>query len=198
MKAGLYCRCSGEAQNTEGQERELRAYCQRQGWTVAGVYDDSGISGAKADNRPELAKLLRDAAEGRIGVVVVWKVDRLARSTVDLLNILTTLQKSGVHFCSSTQSIDTSSSLGKMILTLLGCVAEMERDTLIERIHVGIRTAKMNGVRFGRPRAGFDVNGALAMKRDGASWGEVATAVKVSKATVRRVLVPLLKTPRAA
>lgn len=198
MKAGLYCRVSGDSQNTEGQVRELRAYCQRQGWTVFGVYDDSGISGAKADNRPALAKLLRDAAEGHVQVVVVWKVDRLARSTVDLLNILTTLQKSGVHFCSSTQSIDTTSALGKMILTLLGCIAEMERDTLIERIHVGIRTAKMNGVRFGRPRAGFDVNTALQMKRGGASWGEVAAAARVSKATVRRVLAPLLKNPRAA
>jgi DNA invertase Pin-like site-specific DNA recombinase len=99
-----------------------------------------------------------------------------------------------VDFISSTQNIDTTTSMGKMVLTFLGAIAEFERETIVERINSGISRAKAEGVRFGRPRSGFDVNKALEMKRNGKSWNDIAKALGVSKATVRRTLTPLLKT----
>lgn len=123
MKAGIYIRVSTDSQTTQNQRRELEAYCERQGWKVAGAYDDSGISGAKAD-RPALNRLLNDAAAGKIGVVVVWKIDRLARSVVHLLQVLQQLQAAGVAFVSTTQQIDTTTAYGRMVLTFLGAVAE--------------------------------------------------------------------------
>ena len=80
-------------------------------------------------------------------------------------------------------------------MTFLGAIAEFERDTIIERVRSGIERAKANGVRLGRPRIGFDFNEALRMKRNGSSWGDVAKALNVSSATVRRAITPLLKNP---
>jgi DNA invertase Pin-like site-specific DNA recombinase len=138
--------------------------------------------------------MLRDSAKGKFEVLMVFKVDRLARSTSDLLHILQQLKANGVDFISSTQNIDTTTSMGKMVLTFLGAIAEFERETIVERINSGISRAKAEGVRFGRPRSGFDVNKALEMKRNGKSWNDIAKALGVSKATVRRTLTPLLKT----
>ena len=195
-KVALYLRVSTTSQTCENQRRELETYCQRQGWVIAKVYEDSGFSGSKSD-RPALNEMLTDAAKSKFAVLVVWKIDRLARSTSDLLNILLTLKNYGVDFCSTTQAIDTTTSYGKMVLTFLGAIAEFERDTIIERVKSGIERAKANGVKLGRPRIGFDVNQALQMKRGGSSWGIMAKELKVSSATLRRSLTPLLKNPTA-
>jgi DNA invertase Pin-like site-specific DNA recombinase len=193
-KVALYLRVStSKNQTVESQRLELEAYCQRQGWVIAQTYEDSGISGTKYD-RPALQQMLRDSAKGKFEVLMVFKVDRLARSTSDLLHILQQLKANGVDFISSTQNIDTTTSMGKMVLTFLGAIAEFERETIVERINSGISRAKAEGVRFGRPRSGFDVNKALEMKRNGKSWNDIAKALGVSKATVRRTLTPLLKT----
>lgn len=83
MRAALYVRVStaNNSQTTSNQVRELEAYCQRQGWTVADIYDDTGVSGSKAE-RPELNRMMKDAAERKFDVVACWKVDRLARSVM--------------------------------------------------------------------------------------------------------------------
>ena len=195
-KVALYLRVSTSSQTCENQKRELDAYCQRQGWVIAKVYEDSGYSGSKSD-RPALNAMLADATFGKFAVLVVWKIDRLARSTSDLLNILMTLKSHGVDFCSTTQAIDTTTSYGKMVMTFLGAIAEFERDTIIERVKSGIERAKANGVKLGRPRTGFDVHRALQMKQGGSSWGDIAKELKVSSATLRRGLTPLLKNPKA-
>jgi DNA invertase Pin-like site-specific DNA recombinase len=194
-KVALYYRVSTRRdQTTENQRIELRRYCERQGWQVAGEYDDSGVSGAKGD-RSALAQMMQDAARGRFKVVCVWKIDRLARSVADLLNILATLRSQGVDFVSTTQAIDTTTSYGKMVMTFLGAIAEFERSLIVERVKVGIERAKSEGVRFGRPRVGFDVSRALQMKRQGRTWGQVARELGVAHSTVRRIVTPLLKSP---
>ena len=201
-RVGLYLRVSTKrdsakgGQTTQNQMGELQKYCERQGWAVAEVYDDSGVSGAKSD-RPSLSRLLKDAAQGRFDVVAVWKIDRLARSVADLLNILATLRSHGVDFVSTTQAIDTTTSYGKMVMTFLGAIAEFERDLIVERVKVGIERAKSEGVRFGRPRVGFDVNRAVQMKRQGHTWGQVAKELGVAHSTVRRMVTPLLKSHAA-
>ncbi len=196
-KVAMYLRVSTSSQTCENQKRELEAYCQRQGWVIAKVYEDSGYSGSKSD-RPALNQMLADATFGKFAVLVVWKIDRLARSTSDLLNILTTLKSHGVDFCSTTQAIDTTTSYGKMVMTFLGAIAEFERDTIIERVKSGIERAKANGVKLGRPRVAFDVKRALELRdQQGMGYKQVAKALGVPRTTVYRTLAGIPKTSKA-
>jgi DNA invertase Pin-like site-specific DNA recombinase len=195
--AALYLRVSTNQQTVENQRLELDKYCERQGWSIIKVYNDTGISGSKHD-RPALTEMLQDAAKGKFQVLVVWKIDRLARSVIDLLNILMTLKNHGVDFCSTTQAIDTTTSYGKMVMTFLGAIAEFERETIIERVKVGLSRAKANGVKLGRPRVAFDVNGALRMRdQEGLGYKQIAKALGVPRTTVYRTLGAIPKTSKA-
>jgi DNA invertase Pin-like site-specific DNA recombinase len=107
------------------QTRELREYCERRGWGVAGEFVDLGISGTK-EKRPELDRLMVDAHRRRFDAVIVWKFDRFARSVSHLLRALETFQALGIHFISLSESLDTSTPAGKMVFTVLGAVAELE------------------------------------------------------------------------
>ena len=195
-KAACYVRCSTAGQTTSNQTLELKRYCERQGWVIAKIYEDQAISGSQHD-RPALNELLSDAKQGKFDVVVVWKIDRLARSTAHLLEILNHLRASKVDFCSSTQGIDTTTAHGRMIFTFLGAISEFERELITERVTAGIARAKQEGVQFGRPRVGFDINRALELRKEGLSWGLLAKKMGVSSATLRRAIPPLLKTPTA-
>jgi DNA invertase Pin-like site-specific DNA recombinase len=132
------------------QLRELREYAARRGWDIAGEYVDTGISGAK-DSRPELNRLMADAHQRRFDVVVVWKFDRFARSVAHLLRALETFKALGVEFISYSGQIDTTTPTGKMIFTVLGAVAELERSLIAERVRAGLRNARAKGRRLGRP-----------------------------------------------
>ena len=193
-KVAIYLRVSTSSQTCENQRRELDAYCERQGWVIAKVYEDSGFSGSKSD-RPALKDMLADATKGKFAVLVTWKIDRLARSTSDLLNILLTLKNHGVDFCSTTQAIDTTTSYGKMVMTFLGAIAEFERDTIIERVKAGIERAKANGVKLGRPRIGFDIGKALELKKQGLGVRRIANELGMNYGTVYRYLKSVKQTP---
>ena len=196
MKVALYIRVSTNQQTVENQRLELEKYCDRQGWKVVKVYQDDGLSG-KSTDRPALQEMLLDASKGKFQVLAVWKIDRLARSTVDLLNILMTLKHHGVDFCSTTQAIDTTNSMGRMIMTFLGAIAEFERETIIERVNAGLSRARDEGVILGRPRAGFDIGKALQMKAEGAGVRRIAKALGVSHGTVHNYLRSVQNTPSA-
>ena len=193
-RAGLYLRVSTAGQTTENQAIALRQYCERQGWEITKVYEDQAISGTQHD-RPSLNAMLADAQRGEFDVVVVWKIDRLARSTAHLLEILNLLRASHVDFCSSTQGIDTTTAHGRMVFTFLGAIAEFERELITERVTAGIARAKQEGVQFGRPRVGFDINKAIELRKEGLSWGQLAKRIGVSSATLRRVIPPLAQNP---
>ena len=192
QKIGIYVRVSTGSQTVENQERELLAHCQRQGWQVFKVYRDEGFSGAVAD-RPGLKEMLADARQGRFNLLVVWKIDRLARSISHLLDVLTELTGLGIGFVSLTEAINTETAQGRMIANFLGSIAEFERELVVERVKSGMARASAAGVRIGRPRAGFDVAEAIRQKQAGQSWSQVAKAVGASSATVRRIVTPLLK-----
>src|SRR5207249_6599161 len=113
--------------------RELREYCERRGWQVTSEYVDVGISGSK-DSRPELNRLMADAHKRRFDVVCVWKFDRFARSVSHLLRALETFKALGIEFCSFPEQMDTSTPTGRMIFTVLGAVAELERSLIAERV----------------------------------------------------------------
>lgn len=195
-RAALYVRCSTSGQTTQSQLLELNRYCERQNWTITKTYEDQAVSGTQHD-RPSLNAMLADAKQGKFDVVVVWKIDRLARSTAHLLEILNLLRTSGVDFCSSTQNIDTGTPHGRMVFTMIGAISEFEKDLCKERVSCGIANAKKAGVKFGRPRAGYDVNKAVELRKEGLSWGQLAKRIGVSSATLRRTIPPLLKSPTA-
>src|SRR2546427_4313961 len=124
MKVAIYARVSTtNGQDPELQLRELREYCQRRGWEVAGEYVDVGISGAR-EQRQQLNRLIADAHRRRFDAVVVWKFDRFARSVLHLLRALETFRSLGIDFASLSEQVDTSTPTGKMVFTVLGAVAE--------------------------------------------------------------------------
>jgi DNA invertase Pin-like site-specific DNA recombinase len=132
------------------QTRELREYAERRGWQIASEYVDIGISGSK-EKRPELDRLMVDAHRRRFDAVIVWKFDRFARSVSHLLRALETFNALGVTFVSLSESLDTSTPAGRMVFTVLGAVAELERSLIAERVRAGMRNARAKGKRIGRP-----------------------------------------------
>ncbi len=150
-RVAIYGRVSTSLkQSPEMQMRELREYCRNRRWKVTGEFIDSGISGAK-DSRPQLDKMMADAHRRHFDIVAVWKFDRFARSVSHLLRALETFRSLGIEFVSLSEQVDTSTPTGKMVFTVLGAVAELERSLTGERVRAGIRNARAKGKRLGRP-----------------------------------------------
>src|SRR5271155_1334373 len=145
-RVAIYARVStlNHGQSPEMQLRELREYCQRRGLEIAGEYVDEGVSGGK-DSRPQLDKLMADAHRRYFDAVVVWKFDRFARSVSHLLRALESFQALGIEFVSLSEGVDTSTPAGKMVFTVLGAVAELERSLIVERIRSGMKNARAKG-----------------------------------------------------
>lgn len=150
MRVAIYARVSTADQNPAMQICELRDYCKRRGWTVADEYVDAAVSGVK-EKRPQLDKLMADAHKRRFDVVCVWRFDRFARSVAHLLRALETFKALGIEFISYSEQLDTSTPAGKMVFTVLGAVAELERSLIAERVKAGLRNARAKGTRLGRP-----------------------------------------------
>jgi DNA invertase Pin-like site-specific DNA recombinase len=187
-RTALYARIStaNNGQSPEMQLRELREYCERRGWTVAGEYVDAGISGAR-DRRPELGRLMADAHKRRFDVVAVWKFDRFARSVSHLLRALDTFRVLGIEFVSLSESLDTATPAGRMVFTVLGAVAELERSLIAERVRAGLRNARAKGKRLGRPRVAVDAARVTRLRASGLSWPNIARELGVSVGTVYAV-----------
>jgi len=167
------------------QTRELREYCERRGWQLVGEYVDVGISGAK-EKRPELDQMMADAHRRRFDAVVVWRFDRFARSVSHLLRALETFKALGIEFVSLSEQVDTSTPTGKMVFTVLGAVAELERSLIAERVRAGLRNAKAKGKRLGRPRVNVDLARIGNLRSEGRSWAAVATEMGIGEGTARR------------
>ena len=168
------------------QLRELREYCERRGWTVAGEYVDTGISGAK-DRRPELDRLMADAHKRRFDVIAVWRFDRFARSVSHLLRALDTFRVLGIEFVSLSESLDTATPAGRMVFTVLGAVAELERSLIAERVRAGLRNARAKGKKLGRPRRIVDAHRVASLRAQGMGWKRVAGELGVGVGTLYRI-----------
>ena len=183
MNTAIYARVSTSyGQDPEMQLRELREYCQRRGWQLKGEYIDSGISGMK-DSRPELNRLMADAHKRLFDAVVVWRFDRFARSVSHLLRALETFGSLGIQFVSLSEQVDTSTPAGKMVFTVLGAVAELERSLIVERVRAGLRNARAKGKHLGRPRKVPDATKIRQLRAQGASWRMIGKELNVSPAT---------------
>jgi DNA invertase Pin-like site-specific DNA recombinase len=151
MKVALYARVSKlhTHQDPEVQLRDLRAWCATQKHTIVAEYVDKGVSGAK-EKRPQLDEMMRHAEHGRFEAVVVWKLDRFARSVRHLHNAAHELSGWDVALISFKDNFDLSTPMGKAMFTVMAMVAELERDIIAERIKAGLRNARAKGHQPGR------------------------------------------------
>ena len=197
MNTAFYARVSTTDQRNETQVRELTEYVERRGWKLAGVYQDQ-MSGAKAQ-RPGLDALMVDAHLHKFDAVIVWKLDRFGRSLINCVAGIQELTAAGVRFIAVSQGLDTDAGnpTSRLLLHILAAVAEFERELIKERVSAGLKNAKANGTRIGRPRRVFDRQRALDMRQQGMSFPAIADALGVGYGTVVRGIGALSKTQAA-
>src|SRR5690242_10449067 len=188
-RVAIYGRVSttGHGQDVSMQTRELRQFAEARNWQVAGEYVDAGVSGEK-DSRPELNRLMADAHKRRFDVVCVWRFDRFARSVSHLLRALETFKALGIQFVSLSEQLDTSTPTGKMVFTVLGAVAELERSLIVERVRAGLRNARAKGKRIGRPTAAVNAAQIARLHSQGRSMREIAEELGYSRSLVHKTL----------
>jgi DNA invertase Pin-like site-specific DNA recombinase len=185
-RAALYSRVSTYDQNPQTQILDLRQMAAQRGYAIVKEYTDK-ISGVKA-KRPGLDAMMADARRGQFDVVMTWACDRIARSTRHFLEVLDELNRISVEFVSFRESIDTAGPLGRAIVIIIGAVAELERNLIIERVRAGMRRARLEGQHIGRRPLLLD---NVAIQRDrqhGQSIRQIAKDHRISTATVQRVL----------
>ena len=186
-RAALYIRVSTIDQHPETQLHDLHQFASQRGLQIVKEYTDHGFSGTKA-RRPALDELMEDARRHKFDVLMVWSIDRLARSTKHLLQTLDELNGRGIQFLSQREAIDTEGPLGRAIIVIVSAMAELERCIMIERVRAGMRRAKIEGRRIGR--APLNVNRVVLLRdrERGLSLNQLAKAHGISKASVCRVL----------
>jgi DNA invertase Pin-like site-specific DNA recombinase len=182
----LYLRVSSVDQHPETQLYDLRAMAQQRDFQIVAEYTDR-ISGTKA-RRPGLDDLLRDARRGRFQVVLVWASDRIARSVRHFLEVLDEFNRLSIEFVSFRESIDTGGPLGRAVVIIIGAIAELERNLIIERVRAGMRRARLEGRHIGRRPIEVDRVAVLRDRNRGDSLTNIAKTHRVSRATVSRLL----------
>jgi DNA invertase Pin-like site-specific DNA recombinase len=168
-----YVRVSTEGQAADGvsleaQEAKIKAYCDLNGLELVRVHVDAGMSGKRADNRPELQKALETVCKGRADSLVVYKLDRLARNTIDALEIAQTIEKCNGSLHSISEKLDTGSAMGRFFFTLLASLAEMERGIVSERTAAALAHKRTKGEATGHAPFGWKLCAdGVRLKRDG-------------------------------
>lgn len=186
-KAAIYARVSTADQHLENQILDLRKLAAQRGFEVVREYTDRGISGNKA-KRPGLDSMMADARRGEFSVVLVAAFDRIARSTKNFLEVIDELHELGIEFVSAREAIDTSGPMGRMFVTMVGSIAELERSLIVERIKAGMRRARLEGQRLGRAPLDIDRDALVRDRLSGMSLTQVAKRHRVSRATVVRLV----------
>jgi DNA invertase Pin-like site-specific DNA recombinase len=196
MRVAIYARVSttNHGQDVSMQTRELRQFAEARGWQIVGEYVDVGVSGTK-EKRPELDHLMSDAHRRKFDVAMVWKFDRYARSVSHLLRALETFKALGIEFVSLSENIDTSTPMGKMVFTILGSVAELERSLIVERVRAGVRNARAKGKTLGRPRVAVDTSQIATLRAQGLAWAAIAERLGIGEGTIMRRIRASAKIP---
>ena len=155
VKVAIYVRVSTDTQTTLNQEIQLKEYCQRCNYEIFKIYKDEGVSGAKT-SRPQLDLMMHDMRQKLFEAIVVWKLDRLGRSTQHLLQILEEVKNKDVRLICTDINIDTGTPQGKFFFTIIGSVAELEREMIRDRIKLGLERRKKQGHKLGRIKGSKD------------------------------------------
>ncbi len=188
LKTALYVRVSTHSQHPENQLLALRKYAEARGLEVLTEYVDVGQSGGKA-SRPELDRLMMDARRRKFNIVLVARLDRLARSLKQLVMTLDELRELGISFTSLQEGFDTSTSTGILLFQVVGAIAEFERSLIRERIALGLERARAEGKTIGRPLgAQVDEQELRRLRSEGLSLRAIARQVGISHPTVAAIL----------
>jgi DNA invertase Pin-like site-specific DNA recombinase len=167
------------------QLRELREFVERRSWQITGEYVDRGVSGSK-DRRPALGQMMAAAQGRKFDVLLVWKLDRFARSLKHRVNALAEFEALGIAFVSLRDNLDLTTPSGRLMFQIIGAMAEFERALIQERVRAGLRNAKAKGVRLGRPRIFVSESRIDALRGSGASCRTIAKELGVALGTLHR------------
>jgi DNA invertase Pin-like site-specific DNA recombinase len=184
-RCAIYARVSTSDQRIDNQLYDLRQFAAQRGLEVVAEYTDVGISGRKA-RRPGLDAMLRDARKRKFAVLIVVSFDRLARSTKHFLTVVDELDSLGVEFISKRENIATDGAMGRLFITLISSIAELEGDLIKERVRAGIRRRKLEGLPVGRQPLNVDHASLVEDRLRGMSLTAVAKRYGVSRASVVR------------
>ncbi len=187
----LYIRVSTMDQvgGAESQTRALTDWASKNNIQNFEIFADHGISGAK-ESRPALNRMMQKVEEGLVEQVVVFAFSRFARSTTHLLKALEKFREKSVRFHSITEALDTNSPMGIALFTILGCLSQLERELIRERVIAGMKNAKAKGIRIGRVRKRNDVL-IHSLLEAGLSYREVARIAKCSHGSVHAAKIEL-------
>jgi DNA invertase Pin-like site-specific DNA recombinase len=186
-KVAIYVRVSTADQHVESQLYDLRELAVQRGLDVIQEYRDSGVSGKRA-RRPGLDALIADARQKKFSVVLVSAFDRVARSVKHFLHVMDEFDNLGIVFISRRENVDTSGPMGRLFLTLIGSIAELESDLIRERVLAGMRRAKLDGVRIGRAPMNIDRGAIVRDRIGGMSLTAVAKKWGISRSLVCKLV----------
>ena len=189
-RVAIYCRVSTIEQAEEGysideQNIKIREYCEREGHEIYNLYEDRGISGKNITNRPGIKQLLDDATKDKFDLVIVWKLNRISRKLLDILNIVELLNKYNIAFRSLTESFETETPSGKLQLNIMGAIGEFERETIAENVKVGLTARARDGRWCGGIVLGYDL---VEIPNEGKKRRNTILKINEAEAnTVRRI-----------
>lgn len=184
-RCAIYARVSTPDQKVDNQLLDLRQFAAQRGFEVVAEYTDVGISGRKA-RRPGLDAMLREARKRKFTVLIVAAFDRVARSTKHFLGVVDELDSLGIEFISRRENIATDGAMGRLFITLISSIAELEADLIKERVRAGIRRRRLEGLPIGRQPLDVDRDAIVSARLRGMSLTDVAKRFGVSRASVVR------------
>lgn len=191
VNVALYARVSTKDQDPETQLQDLRRYAAARAFEIVEEYMDFGVSGRK-ERRPGIDRLMAAVRAREVDAVVVAAFDRFGRSLAHLVRSLEEFQHLGVGFISLREQLDLASPTGRVMFAVIGAMAEFERELIRERIQAGLRRARAQGTRsgkpIGRPRRVFHRNQVASLRSEGHSLRAIAQSLQVSRRTVARIL----------
>ena len=183
MRCAIYARVSTEKQSVEMQLPDLRGYAERMGWPAVEYLETE----SSVKKRPVFEQMLADARAGKVDVVLVWRIDRFARSMKDFVNIVLDLRTRKVRLISVTENVDSGDEtpFGEFTIKLLALLAELERNIIVARVKAGVAEAQRKGKHCGRPMRIFRRDEAREMRRRKMSWNAISRALGVPSSTIR-------------
>ncbi len=196
-KAAIYVRVSTPDQHVESQLYDLRELAAQRGFEVVHEYEDRGVCGKKA-RRPGLAAFMADARRKKFSVVLVAAFDRIARSTRNFLQVIDELDSLEIEFISRREGVATGDAMGRLFVTIISAIAELQRSLVVERVKSGMRRARLEGRQIGRTRLDVDREQVVLDRRSGLSLTQVAKKHNISRASVCRMLKEVNETSNAA
>jgi DNA invertase Pin-like site-specific DNA recombinase len=186
LTAAIYVRVSTEKQDYALQLHDLRNYAKRMGWqTIEYAEKESSVK-----RRPVFQAMLEDARRGKLQAILVWRIDRFARSMKDYVMTTLDLYEWKVRLISVTENVDTGDNnpFAEFQRGLLALLAQLERKIIVARVNAGLAEAKRQGKTFGRPRKIFRRDEAMRLKAEGKSIREIAKLLGVSKSIAHRAI----------